>query len=163
MIKHRQSLLVSDLSEFQLLHSFRKAWDNVDTLHSYLPNEPLVRVIMGIWCINLFWSRCHYSECQINHSARFYVNLPLPKLEKLTAPNFRLKKDGVADESSLSNALAPLLFSPFYSMSQHQPAPKMLLSYDTNYGRKLATTAEPLIWWHQWRGMKNCKLRAISN
>ncbi len=39
--------------------------------------------------------------------------LPLPKIEKLTAPNFRLNKDGVTDDSPLANALAPCCFCPF--------------------------------------------------
>ncbi len=38
---------------------------------------------------------------------------PLPKLEKLTASNFRFNKDGVTDESPLANALAPCCFPPF--------------------------------------------------
>ncbi len=30
------------------------------------------------------------------------------------------------------------------------------------YGTKLATTAEPLILWHELRDIKNCKLQAFS-
>ncbi len=50
----------------------------------------------------------------------FLPILPLPKLEKLTAPNFRLNKDGVTDESSLANAPAPCCFPPIYSMPKRQ-------------------------------------------
>ncbi len=36
-------------------------------------------------------------------------------------------------------------------------------SNDVYFGTKLATTAEPLIPWHQLRDIKNWKLRALSN
>ncbi len=45
--------------------------------------------------------------------------LALPKLEKLTAPNFRLIKDDVTDESPLANAPVPCCFPFFDSMSKH--------------------------------------------
>ncbi len=38
---------------------------------------------------------------------------PLPQLEKLKAPNFRLNKDNMTDESPHANALAPRCFVPF--------------------------------------------------
>ncbi len=36
-------------------------------------------------------------------------------------------------------------------------------SNDVFHGRKLATTAEPSILWHQLREMKSCRLRALSS
>ncbi len=45
--------------------------------------------------------------------SNFTSILPLPKLKKLTAPNFWLNKDGVTDESPPVNAPAPGCFSPF--------------------------------------------------
>ncbi len=42
----------------------------------------------------------------------FTLIMSLPKLAKLTAPNFRLKKDNMTDESPLASALAPCCFPP---------------------------------------------------
>ncbi len=39
--------------------------------------------------------------------------LPSTKLEKLIAPNFRLNKDNMTDESPLANAFDPFWFPPF--------------------------------------------------
>ncbi len=40
----------------------------------------------------------------------FTSTVALPNLEEFTAPNFRLNKDNVADESPLANALNPVVF-----------------------------------------------------
>ncbi len=55
------------------------------------------------------WSWRNQQELQPD----FTSILPLPKLEKLTAPNFRLNTDGLTDESPLANALALCCFPIF--------------------------------------------------
>ncbi len=57
------------------------------------------------WCIHLIVAQPTRVLCP-----EFSSILPLPKLEKLVAPNFGLNKDNITDESTLANALAPCCF-----------------------------------------------------
>ncbi len=77
---------------------------------------------------------------------------PLLQFEKLIAPNFRLDKDNMIDESPHANALAPRCFVPFtrcqnLNLDRNSRLLPILLSNDVYYRTKVPTTAKPSIQW----------------
>ncbi len=78
--------------------------------------------------------------------------LSFPKLQKLIAPNFRLNKDNMPDESPHANALAPRCFVLFtrcqnLNLDRKFRLLPILLSNDVYDRTKVATTAKPSIRW----------------